>query len=80
VLFAERVHPRRPVAELDDATLARLYRRARELLLASVARGRMPRNVYRRRRQPCPRCGAAIEGAMDGNQRQMFWCPRCQAP
>ena len=78
VLFAERVHPRVTADSLDDATLERLYRRARDLLRASVARGRMPKNVYRRRRHPCPRCGAAIEGAMDGNQRQLFWCPRCQ--
>ena len=35
--------------------------------------------VYRRRRQPCRRCGTAIESRKQGvDARTTFWCPQCQ--
>jgi endonuclease-8 len=40
VLFLERVHPAARVRDLDDATLARLLGRARELMQANVRAGR----------------------------------------
>ena len=35
--------------------------------------------VYRRRGEPCRKCGAAIEARKQGiDARTTFWCPRCQ--
>jgi endonuclease-8 len=35
--------------------------------------------VYRRKGQPCRRCGAAIESQKDRyDARVTFWCPQCQ--
>jgi endonuclease-8 len=81
-LFAERVDPFIPVAEVDDATLDRLIATARRLLRASAAagpgRGRV--QVYRRTGRPCPRCGTAIRSAPLSieNPRMTYWCPTCQ--
>jgi endonuclease-8 len=81
-LFAERIDPYVAVGELDDETLARLVRRARDLLVASaaVAPGRGPMRVYRRAGRPCPRCGTpSRSGSTSGElPRTTYWCPRCQ--
>ena len=81
-LFAERVDPFVAVSELDDATLDRLVRRARELLQASarVAPGRGPMRVYRRAGRPCPRCGTQLRSGPTTGElpRTTYWCPRCQ--
>ncbi len=82
-LFRERVWPWTPVGDLDDDTLHRLVRRARELLRESVDRppGRSPMWVYRRAGRPCRRCGTLIRSApLDtGIPRTTYWCPACQA-
>ena len=71
VLWIERVSPFAPVAELDDATLARLVATARRLLLANAdraggaervttgsdRRAAGPLYVYGRAGRPCRRCG-----------------------
>jgi endonuclease VIII len=83
-LFAERVDPFTPVEGLDDATLGRLVRAARRLLVESArqAPGRAPLRVYRRAGRPCVRCGLPVRSrvadAVIG--RTTYWCPRCQAP
>ncbi len=91
-LFLERVHPQTPPHRIDDAGLLALYRRARELMAASVARaGRdahfpVPRSaplglswVYGREGRPCPKCGAPIRVARMGDDARGVWyCPRCQ--
>lgn len=81
-LFAERVDPWARVADLDDATLARLVGTARRLLRSSVgeAPGRMPMAVYRRTGRPCRRCGALIRSGplTPALPRTTFWCPSCQ--
>ena len=40
---------------------------ARELMQAAVRSGRRPRQVYRRRGEPCPRCGTPIRSAGQGD-------------
>jgi endonuclease-8 len=81
-LFAERVDPFAPVAEVDDATLDRLIVTARRLLMQSsgMAPGRAPTRVYRRTGRPCPRCGTPIRSApLSGDvPRTTYWCPDCQ--
>lgn len=81
-LFAERVDPYAPVAEVDDATLDRLIGSGRRLLTESarLAPGRAPTRVYRKAGRPCPRCGTAIRSApLNGDvPRTTYWCPTCQ--
>ncbi len=81
-LFAERVDPFIRVADVDDATLERLVRRARALLAASaaLAPGRGPMRIYRRVGRPCPRCGTMIRSGPISSElpRTTYWCPRCQ--
>jgi endonuclease-8 len=81
-LFAERVDPWTPVADVDDATLDRLVETARRKLRDSAgsAPGRAPMAAYRRTGRPCPRCGAPIRSAPLAAEipRTTYWCPRCQ--
>ncbi len=90
VLFLCGVSPFTRVRGLDDATLDRLVARAGEMLRRNVgpsgprrvpglAPGRLW--VYRRSGQPCRRCGAAIQRAVQGEQaRSTYFCPVCQPP
>ena len=88
-LFLGRVHPRRPIGEIDDTTLDRLVIDAARLMRAnarpdaSVGRefglGSDQRWVYGRSRRPCRRCGTRIASARTGTHaRTVYWCPRCQ--
>jgi endonuclease-8 len=89
VLFLCGVSPFARVRDLDDATLDRLVEEAGGLLRRNLGPG--PRRttsalapgrlwVYRRSGQPCRKCGAAIERAVQGEQaRSTYFCPACQA-
>jgi endonuclease-8 len=94
ILWLERVAPSALVADLDDATLARLVATARRLLLANADRGGGPERVttgddrgavgplyvYGRAGRPCRRCGTPISSARQGRDlpRTTYWCPACQ--
>jgi endonuclease VIII len=79
-LWLERRAPSTPIASLDDAALAALFARARELMQASVAGRRRPFQVYRRAGEPCPRCRTRIASEVEGGElRRTYWCPACQA-
>jgi len=91
LLFLEGAPPLRPLAELDDDLLVRLYARARTLLQQNLVGG--PRRtrgtqegspslwVYRREGEACLRCGASVRRARLGRGlRSTYWCPGCQAP
>jgi endonuclease VIII len=88
VLFLCGVSPFARVRDLDDATLDRLVARAGEMLRRNVGPSG-PRRVpgltagrlwvYRRSGQPCRRCGATIQRAVQGEQaRSTYFCPGCQ--
>jgi endonuclease-8 len=80
-LFAEGIHPFRPLARLSDAELTALVERASESLRAQVAtgHGRRPRAVYGHQGRPCPRCGAPIRSRAQGDDgRTTYWCDGCQ--
>ena len=79
-LWSCRVDPFAKVGALDAATRRQLLATASKLLRASVGAHRPPANVYRRRGQPCRRCGTPIRMQRQGEQqRSTYWCPRCQA-
>jgi endonuclease VIII len=94
VLFLARVDPRARIGALSDDALARVLAEARRLMLVNVtpgptalARGtRRTRGgrtqlwVYRRRGEPCLRCGARVEMVRQGGAlRSTYFCPVCQA-
>jgi endonuclease-8 len=77
VLFLERVHPAARVRDLDDATLARLLGRARELMQANVRAGR--------RRTRGARGARSAGGALAGPSLWVYGragqpCLACRAP
>jgi endonuclease-8 len=89
VLFLERTAPAARVSGLSDDRLAALYRTAARLLRHNTGGGpRVTRPggkgpgrlwVYRRRGQPCFRCGGPVRCARMGrDHRSTYWCPRCQ--
>jgi endonuclease VIII len=89
VLFLEKVSPFSRVAELPEATLQRLLKRARELMRRNLVRG--PRRttfgshagdnhwVYERSGKHCLKCDEKIAMRRQGNsQRSTYFCPECQ--
>lgn len=89
--FLAGLHPETPVAALSDERLDRLVDLARRVLVANRLRpertttGDTRRGarlyVYGRGRQPCRRCGTAVQRALHGElgrERSTYWCPRCQ--
>jgi endonuclease-8 len=79
-LWAARVSPWRPLAELSDEELSAVLQVAHELMTASVETGRERRFVYNRAGRGCRRCGTPIEARGQGDaNRTAYWCPVCQA-
>lgn len=81
-LFAQRLDPFRPAAEVPDAELSALLDRAQGLMRASCAGVRTTAHVHGRLRRPCPRCGTGIAVRYvgpPGRERPLYYCPRCQA-
>jgi endonuclease VIII len=78
--FAASIDPWRVLSELTGSELQRLISELRGLMVAGLERGRRARRVYRRRGQPCPRCGTPIRSGGQGDaNRTTYWCPSCQA-
>ena len=79
-LWAARVSPWRPVAEVSDEELRAVLQAAHELMAASVETGRERRLVYNRAGRGCRRCGTPIQARGQGDaNRTAYWCPACQA-
>ncbi len=77
--FAAGVDPWRAIGDLDDAELAEVVSVTRDLMAAAVESGRQPKRVYKRARQPCPRCRTPIRSRAQGDDaRATYWCPSCQ--
>jgi endonuclease-8 len=78
-LWAARVSPWRPLADVSTGELRDALERAHEQMRTSLENVPHTRHVYRRKGRPCPRCGTPIrswpqvEGA-----RMAYWCPACQ--
>lgn len=89
ILFLERVSPFSSVDQLDDATLERLLKRARDLMRRNLQRGarrttfgtfaRQNSYVYNRSGEHCLKCDTKIRMLRQGNlQRSTYFCPECQ--
>ncbi|PYR74219.1 MAG: DNA lyase [Acidobacteria bacterium] len=78
-LFAARVDPFAPVAELSRADIERVVDAARRLMRASATQRTAPFSVYGRAGRPCRRCGTPISRRKQGEQaRVTYWCAKCQ--
>lgn len=87
-LFLEKVSPFVPVSSLDDATLERLLKRARELMRRNLKGPRrttfgtfagQAHFVYERSGQHCLKCDTKIKMRRQGPlQRSTYYCPECQ--
>jgi endonuclease-8 len=75
-----KLDPWRRGRDLEPAEAVAALTAAREQMLACVEGAKRPRNVYKRRGEPCPRCGTRIlaRGQGDAN-RTTYWCPTCQS-
>ena len=78
-LWECRIDPFAPVSSLPDARLCELAEVSQRMLEQGVVSGgQLPRRIYRTTRRPCPRCGAPIRSAPQGEQRRTtYWCPQC---
>jgi endonuclease VIII len=84
VLWASRVDPFLPLADVEPARRGTLLVTAARMLRANLGgrrRETVPGGlaVYDRAGRPCRRCGAAIRTRRLGEQaRSVWWCPDCQ--
>jgi endonuclease VIII len=88
VLFVEKVSPFVSVGSLDDATLERILKRARELMRRNLNGPRRTTFgtfagsaffVYERSGQHCLKCDTKIRMRRQGTlQRSTYFCPECQ--
>ena len=80
VLWQAKIHPARPVCELTQADVDRLFRAVRRSIESSVADGgvhTLPILSFRKDGGQCPRCGAPmVRGKVAG--RTTWWCSREQ--
>jgi formamidopyrimidine-DNA glycosylase len=80
VLWTAKIHPARPVGELDQAEVDRLYRAVRRYVQSTVANGgvhTLPIVEYRKAGARCPRDGAPMAHGTIGG-RTTWWCSREQ--
>lgn len=82
ICWRARIHPRRPVRQLQPADRARLHSRMRRVLKDAIPASRVPDapgwlTGSRQAGARCPRCGAGLaRGRVAG--RGTVWCPDCQ--
>ena len=84
ILFQARVHPKRPVTELDDGQLRSVHRALRKVLRKAVdCNGeveRLPRSYFLPHREGdglCPRCQRELD-EVKVSGRTAHVCPSCQ--
>ena len=78
-LFQARVSPWLRLGEATDDELRAALAAAARLMHGRLDGARSARRVYRRKRQPCPRCGTAIRSwPLGDGARMAYWCPTCQ--
>jgi endonuclease-8 len=78
-LWAVGVSPWAALADVSDDELRAVLHEAHRLMKASLDGTLVRRNIYRRPRQGCPRCGTQIRSWPQGDGARMaYWCPHCQ--
>jgi endonuclease VIII len=78
-LFDARVSPWLTLAEATDDEVHDAVKAAARLMRGRLDGARGSHRVYRRKRRPCPRCGATVRSWPLGDSARMaYWCPDCQ--
>jgi endonuclease-8 len=78
-LWRARLSPWLSAGAASAEELRALVADTSELMRASVAGVRPPRQVYRRAGRPCRRCGGLIRSRGQGDENRIaYWCPGCQ--
>lgn len=78
-LWAGRVSPWLPLAQLPDDALRGVVGEAHRLMRNRLEGVRAGAQVYRKKGRPCPRCGTPIRSWPQGEAARMaYWCPACQ--
>lgn len=88
ILFQAGIHPKRPVTELSDDAVSRLYAAMQRVLRTAIDKGagwedfpeRAPDDFLlpqRHKGGTCPACGGAVE-ATKISGRTAWLCPHCQ--
>jgi len=90
LLWAARVHPRRPAGSLAEREWAAVAVALRDVLTAALeaggeadfrsplgGRGAYERRIHHHGGEPCPRCGATL-GSSTAGRRETNFCPVCQ--
>ena len=78
-LWEAHVSPWRLLGEHADEDLRAVLVAAHRLMRTALDRKRPARRVYRRAGRPCPRCGAQVRSAPQGEHARIaYWCPECQ--
>jgi endonuclease VIII len=77
--FAAELDPWRRIGDLGDDELTRAIAETEALMRAGLEGRRSERQVYKRAKLPCPRCGAPLRARRQGDDaRTTYWCGRCQ--
>ncbi len=80
-LWELRLNPWKPVGDVPEESVRRLYRTARRLMRESAlgASFRRRNAAHGRGGAPCPRCHHLIEVRPQGEPARLtYWCPHCQ--
>lgn len=77
--WSARIDPWRRLSDLGDDEARRLVIETAALMRYGLETRRMPRSIYHRAGQPCPRCGERIRSRGHGDSnRTTYWCESCQ--
>ena len=78
-LWAARVSPWKPLANVSDQELLDTLQQAHRLMRGRLDGVQGHAQVYRRKGRPCPRCRTPIRSWPQGDDARMaYWCPECQ--
>jgi len=78
--FAAELDPWRKLGGLSDEELGRAVAETERLMRIGLEGRRAERQVYKRVKLPCPRCGAPLRARGQGDDnRTTYWCGRCQS-
>lgn len=85
ILFQARVHPEKPVNQLEDAVLREIFKATREVLETAIENQADPEQFpaswiipHREKGGECPNCGGEVRN-ITVSGRSAYYCPNCQS-
>jgi formamidopyrimidine-DNA glycosylase len=84
ILFQARVHPKKPVDQLEDKVLREIFKATREVLKTAIEKKADPEQFpsswiipHREEGGECPNCGGEVKN-ITVSGRSAYYCPKCQ--